>query len=158
MKISFHAVNRLIKINWFSHVGDQFFVPNVKVANSFGEAMLFLSSPDWENVTLEESNDMSGYLSIKYPSALQEWNSLAIDAKTFWRDELSKRIPDLDGFDNVLLLQCIEWDIIHYLIEDAYKDKIKKSLFFDSLICIYESGHIPCGWDGNWPNGNLVVY
>lgn len=158
MKISNDAVDRLLKIDWFANVGNQCFIPNVKVAASLNDANFSLSSPDWENVTLEESNEISGYLAVKHTVIFQEWNQLAKDAKVFWKDELLKKIPHLDGFDNVLFLQCIEWDVIHYLIEDAYKDKIKKPLFFDSLIHIYESGHMPCGWDGVWPNGKLVVY
>ncbi|MBE5216006.1 hypothetical protein IG611_19970 [Pectobacterium sp. A535-S3-A17] len=158
MKISNDAVDRLLKIDWFANVGNQCFIHNVKVAVSLNEANLSLSSPDWENVTLEESNEISGYLAVKHTVIYQEWNDLAKEAKSFLKGELLKKIPHLNGFDNVLLLQCIEWDVVSYLIEDAYKDKIKKPLFFDSLIHIYESGHIPCGWDGVWPNGKLVVY
>ncbi|AVT59989.1 hypothetical protein WCT78_21485 [Pectobacterium versatile] len=158
MKISNDAVDRLLKIDWFANVGNQCFIPNVKVAASLNDANFSLSSPDWENVTLEESNEISGYLAVKHTVIFQDWNDLAQEAKSFLKDKLLKQIPHLNGFDNVLLLQCIEWDVVSYLIEDAYKDKIKKSLFFDSLIHIYESGHIPCGWDGVWPNGKLVVY
>lgn len=158
MNLDNHALNKLLGIKWFSSIGEPPLISNITVANSLGEASVYLSSPDWENVTLEESNEISGYLAVKHTTIFQEWNKLAKDAKVFWKDELLKKIPHLDGFDNVLLLQCIEWDVIHYLIENIYKDKIKKPLFFDSLICIYESGHIPCGWDGVWPNGNLVVY
>ncbi|KHT10605.1 hypothetical protein [Pectobacterium carotovorum] len=158
MNLDNHALNKLLGIKWFSRVGEPLLISNITVANSLNEAGVYLSSPDWENVTLEESNEISGYLAVKHTTIFQEWNQLAKDAKVFGKDELLKKIPHLDGFDNVLLLQCIEWDVIHYLIEDAYKDKIKKPLFFDSLIHIYESGHMPCGWDGVWPNGKLVVY
>ncbi|KML65704.1 hypothetical protein [Pectobacterium peruviense] len=158
MKISNDAVDRLLKIDWFANVGNQCLIPNVKVAASLNEANFSLSSPDWENVTLEESNEISGYLAVKYTVIFQYWNDLAQEAKSFLKGKLLKQIPHLNGFDNVLLLQCIEWDVVSYLIEGAYKDKIKKPLFFDSLIHIYESGHIPCGWDGVWPNGKLVVY
>jgi hypothetical protein len=47
---------------------------------------------------------------------------------------------------------------MHYLIEDAYKTKLKGELFFEKLITIYEKGYIPCGWSGEWPEGNLIVY
>ncbi|UVO07424.1 hypothetical protein LW347_16280 [Pectobacterium polonicum] len=158
MKISNDAVDRLLKVDWFANVGNQCSIPNIKVAVSLNEANLSLSSLDWENVTLEESNKISGYLAVKHTVIFQEWNNLAKEAKCFLKDKLLKIIPQLNDFDNILLLQCIEWDVVSYLIEDAYKDKIKKPLFFDSLIHIYESGHIPCGWDGVWPNGKLVVY
>lgn len=70
----------------------------------------------------------------------------------------SRSLPyHLSGFDNMLLHQCIEWDVIHYLIEGFYSEKLKVPLFFNKLISIYESGHILCGWMGHWPKGQLVI-
>lgn len=158
MNINRNVCDRLNNINWFSRLGERYSVPNVKLAVSLDEANDCLSSPEWENVTLEESNNISGYLSAKHQIIFQEWNELAKEAKDFLRNELVRKIPHLDGFDNKLLLQCLEWDVVHYLIEDAYKDNLKKPLFFASLIAVYESGHLPCGWDGEWPEGNLVIY
>lgn len=158
MNISHHACNRLRNIDWFSSVGEQCVMPNVKLAGTLREANEYLNSPEWESVTLEESNNISGYLAVKHTIIFQEWNKLVKEAKAFLKNELMKHSFDLSGFDNKLLLQCIEWDVVHYLVEDAYKEKLKNSLFFDRLITVYESGHIPCGWDGEWPKGNLVIY
>ncbi|MCG8710950.1 hypothetical protein JHU04_004269, partial [Brenneria sp. 4F2] len=88
MKISNDAIDRLLKIDWFSNVGNQCFILNVKVAVSVNEANLSLSSPDWENVTLEESNEISGYLAVKHTVIYQEWNDLAKEAKSFLKGEL----------------------------------------------------------------------
>ncbi|WP_261643484.1 hypothetical protein [Erwinia mallotivora] len=79
-------------------------------------------------------------------------------AKVFFKNNILKLIPDLDGFDNILMKQCIEWDIVHYLVEDAYKDKLKSDLLFFELLYFYESGYIPCGWNGEWPSGQLIVF
>lgn len=158
MNINRDACDRLNKIKWFSSIGERYAMPNVKLAASSDAANEYLSSSEWENVTLEESNNISGYLSAKHSIIFQEWNKLAKEAKEFLKYELIKSIPQLNCFDNKLLLQCLEWDVVHYLIEDTYKDKLKKPLFFNSLMIIYESGHIPCGWDGEWPEGNLVIY
>ena len=158
MNVNRNACDGLNKIEWFSSLGEQYALPNVKLAVSLNDAHEYLSSPEWENVTLEESNNISEYLSVKHSMISQEWNKLAKEAKVFLKNELINKIPQLDCFDNKLLLQCVEWDVVHYLIEDAYKDKLKKPLFFNSLMSVYESGHIPCGWDGEWPEGTLVIY
>lgn len=35
--------------------------------------------------------------------------------------------------------------------------KIERAIFFEALISIYESGYIPCGWAGKWPD-DCVLY
>lgn len=40
------------------------------------EAETYLGGPEWENVTLEDSNKISGYLSVKYTVIFQDWNKL----------------------------------------------------------------------------------
>jgi hypothetical protein len=30
--------------------------------------------------------------------------------------------------------------------------------FFEEILTIYRSGGWPCGWDGDWPEGNLLTY
>ena len=33
-----------------------------------------------------------------------------------------------------------------------------KNKFYEQIFSAYKSGGWPCGWDGDWPNGRLVVY
>ncbi|CAK7067815.1 MAG: hypothetical protein MESAZ_01976 [Saezia sanguinis] len=158
MKISQLAVDRLLKINWLSEIGKEFTVSNMVLAKSLNETEHYLATSEWENVTLEESNKISGYLAVRHTVIFQEWNELAKKAKSFFINDIIFRIPHLSGFNNTLLHQCLEWNIVHYLIEDTYRGKLTKPLFFSELIPIYEAGHMPCGWVGNWPSGQLVVY
>lgn len=158
MKISKLATERLLNINWLSGVGNKISVSDVILAMSLNEAENYLSDPEWENVTLEESNEISGYLATKHTTIFQGWNDVAKEAKLFFTNDIKPKIPHLNSFDNTLLHQCIEWDVIHYLIEDFYSEKLKAPLFFNKLVSIYESGHIPCGLVGSWPKGQLVVY
>ncbi|CAM3682334.1 MULTISPECIES: hypothetical protein [Yersinia] len=158
MKISKLATERLLNINWLSDIGNKISVSDVILAMSLNEAGNYLSDPEWENVTLEESNEISGYLATKYTAIFQDWNDVAKEAKLFFTNDIKPKIPNLNDFDNTLLHQYIEWDVIHYLIEDFYSEKLKTPLFFNKLVSIYESGHIPCGWVGSWPKGQLVVY
>lgn len=158
MKISNLATERLLKIKWLSMAGNHISMPDVTFAKSLNEAENYLSASEWENATLEEANEISAFLAKRHPALFQEWNDVAKDAKLFFLNEIKSKIIHLNGFDNVLLLQCIEWDVIHYLIEDFYSEKLKSPLFFHRLISIYEAGHFPCGWFGNWPKGQLVMY
>ena len=158
MKIQQSSKNRLLNINWFSEIGKPFSDTGYSLANSLMEAEIYLASAEWENVTLEESNKISSYLSVKHTIIFQDWNNLIKESKAFFEKELLTIIPHLSSFDNTLLYQCLEWDIIHYLVEDAYEKNLKEPFFFGKLISIYESGHIPCGWAGKWPKGQMIVY
>lgn len=158
MKISNLATGRLLKIKWLSAVGNHISMLNVMFAKSLNEAENYLSASEWENATLEGANEISAFLANKHPTSFQEWNEVAKEAKLFFLNEIKPKVIHLNGFNNTLLLQCFEWDVIHYLIEDFYSEKLKSPLFFHSLISIYESGHFPCGWFGNWPKGQLVMY
>lgn len=158
MKISKLATDRLLKINWFSNFGKKTSMSDVVLATSLIDAGNYLADPEWENVTLEESNEISGYLAAKHTTVFQDWNDVAKEAKLFFENDIKPKLTHLNDFDNMLLHQCIEWDVLHYLIEDFYSGKLKMPLFFDKLISIYECGHIPCGWVGNWSKGHLVIY
>jgi hypothetical protein len=48
-------------------------------------------------------------------------------------------------------------DIIGYLLELQYSEYVPPG-FFTSVFKYYEQGYMPCGWDGEYPNGKLIVF
>lgn len=158
MNIEKESLDRIRNINWFSSVGEQVHILDGLFISDPIMAAHEISQPSWEDTTLEASNSISSYISIKYPSLLQSWNDVAKEAKHFFDSEVCLNIPSLGGFDDELLIQCISWDVVHYFIEDFYKDKVNGDLFFDKLISIYEAGHLPCGFNGQWPLGRVMIY
>jgi hypothetical protein len=54
------------------------------------------------------------------------------------------------------------FDLPDRLIRGAAGEQVVGQLlevgFFGSLIPIFESGHCPVGWVGNWPNGLPLVW
>ncbi|WP_017348345.1 hypothetical protein [Pantoea sp. A4] len=158
MNIEKKSLDRIRNINWFSSVGEPVHILDGLLISDPIMAAHELSQPSWEDTTLEASNSISSYISMKYPSIFQGWNNVAKEAKHFFDSEVSLNIPKLDGFDGELVIQCIGWDVVHYFIEDFYKDKISGGLFFNRLISIYETGHLPCGFDGEWPLGRVMIY
>lgn len=94
----------------------------------------------------------------KHSVVYQEWNTLADDARDFVENIITPSVPQINDIDMELLFTNMKWDLVNYLMEDAYKIKLRVPLFFSSIVSIYELGHIPCGWVGSWPKGQLVVY
>jgi hypothetical protein len=56
------------------------------------------------------------------------------------------------------LIQGLRWDILGALMENSYLRSGHAAFFFLELLMVYEAGHFPCGWRGNWPQGELLVY
>ena len=43
-------------------------------------------------------------------------------------------------------------------MENSYLSSGHRCFFFLELLMVYEAGHFPCGWRGDWPDGKLIVY
>lgn len=157
MNISDFAKKRLEGINWFSSVSQEYNDSFYRVVSS-DDFILSIQSDEWEDATLEARNEITGFLAKRHAMIYQDWNKLAEEARGFVENVIIPSVPNIDGVDMKIIFTNMKWDLVNYLLEDAYKDKLKQSLFFNELISVYENGHIPCGWDGVWPNGNLVIY
>lgn len=75
-------------------------------------------------------------------NAFLEWNKLADAAAIIIESKIVPQIPPIGG-NQKALLNNIKWDLLNYLLEDAYSPFLNKSLFFMNLISIYEQGHMP---------------
>ena len=157
MNISETAKERLAKISWLSQLGKSVDDGFYRV-DDIGVFSKSLESDEWENVTLEARNEITGFLASKHSIVYQKWNLLAGEARDYVEGVILPLVPEVDGVSVNVLHANIKWDLVSYLMEDAYKDKLRFKLFFDGLITVYELGHMPCGWNGEWPKGNLVIY
>ena len=55
----------ILSINWFSQLGEMINKDNVMIEKNLSKVNEFISSIEWENITLEESNNMRIYLHNK---------------------------------------------------------------------------------------------
>ncbi|EOW6620455.1 hypothetical protein ACVS9W_004205 [Cronobacter dublinensis] len=157
MNINQTAIKKLLRINWLSNAGKDSSIPNTTRVKNINAFQLNLESEEWENVTLEARNNITGWLAKKHVNAFLEWNKLADAAAIIIESKVVPQIPLIGGNQEVLLSN-IKWDLLNYLLEDAYSPLLNKPLFFMNLISIYEKGHMPCGWAGLWPQGELIIY
>ena len=157
MKISPLAIERLSKINWFVNIGVAVTLPGVIQAQSLSLFIKGLNSDEWESATLEAGNEITGHLAKKHTIKYQYWNSLVKDAKKVVENDIIPKIifPECEKGP---MTEKLKWDLVNYLLEDAYSSLLQEPFFFDGLINAYEAGHMPCGWSGTWPAGKLVIY
>lgn len=157
MKISWLAIYRLNNINWFVNLGVATTLTGVIQVQSFSLFIKGLNSDEWERATLAAGNEITGYLAKKHTNKYQYWNSLVKEAKNVVENDIIPKITFPESVKGSMT-ETLKWDLVNYLLEDAYSNFLQEPFFFDGLINVYEAGHMPCGWSGTWPAGKLVIY
>jgi hypothetical protein len=156
MKISQLAIHRLNNINWFVNLGVATTLPSVIQAQSLSLFIKELNSDEWESTTLAVGNEITDYLA-KNTNKYQYWNSLVKEAKNVVENDIIPKITFPES-EKGSMTENLKWDLVNYLLEDAYSTFLLEPFFFDGLINVYEAGHMPCGWSDTWPVGKLVIY
>ena len=91
----------------------------------------------------------------------QDWNEITRKFKTDvvmpFTTKVWEPFQQQHGL-HVKVVHCVQWDILAAMMENAYMNSNHGSYFFLELLTVYEAGHFPCGWRGEWPQGSLVVY
>ncbi|WP_140456882.1 MULTISPECIES: hypothetical protein [Priestia] len=163
MKLNTAIVEAIISNNWLEYCGvetnllqgsNYSYLSNIKKVNENVKGV------KWENICLEERNILTGYLA-KNKSELynNNWNVLVREVK---REVLPKVINKIESQVSILglssdIVNSVKFDIINIIMVLTY-EKYYNSDFYNSMLDIYLSGHIPCGWDGDYPNGKILVY
>ena len=148
----------ILSINWFSQLGEMINKDNVMIEKNLSKVNEFISSIEWENITLEESNNMMIYLYNKISlKELKEWNIIAEEGRYFINKKIIPVIHEIEVINKDCLINDISWNLLHFIIEEHYKKKkIIKTNFFRELFELYRLGHLPCGWN-DYPNGKIIV-
>ncbi|ATP40187.1 hypothetical protein CSE16_09085 [Solibacillus sp. R5-41] len=163
MEIDQDILNRIKQINWLTNCGqtlqNEMQISYTKVYN-WKEAMRNYQDSNWEKTTLEARNELTVFLHNKYRDQYSKWNSIVKEARMFVEKEIIPKIENYrekNELDKVFI-DCVEWDILNAIMESTYSKCNHRPVFFLELLKVYESGNFPCGWDGGWPEGNLIVY
>jgi hypothetical protein len=152
------TLDQLEKANWFSCVGVKD-TARVIVLSSWQEAIKHCGSIEWENLCMEAVNQYCGRLVERSKERFNQWNDIAIELRKetepFVRRKiqavvLENKLPQV--FENM-----IQWDILHVCMEAEYADVFQPG-FYASQAYWYVKGHYPCGWEGEFPKGKLIIY
>ena len=156
---------RIEAIDWFSKCGepaDFDVTTNVERVKTWAQATKTCKTRTWGNVELEARNQLTMALHKLDPERYQDWNEITARVqeerllmpltKKVWEPFQRKH-----GL-HVKLVHCVQWDVLAAMMENAYMSSNHGSYFFLELLTVFEAGHFPCGWHGDWPQGNLVVY
>lgn len=163
MKIDQNVLDRIKLINWFANCGQALLKDleiNCIYVRDLSEAKRKYQNSAWENTTLEARNKLTSYLHNKYRNEYNDWNIFTKEARAFIEQEI---LPKLENYreENSLdkmFIDSVKWDILNAIMESTYSSCRNRPVFFLELLKVYESGNFPCGWEGVWPEGSLIIY
>jgi hypothetical protein len=146
------------KAPWFSRVGVTDTL-DALVLLSWNQAINHCDSIEWENLELDMANEYRRHLAKRSKERWLKWND-TVDAlkKTlipFVRGKIDPVVREYKlpkGFEHT-----VQWDILHACMETEHAD-VCPTGFYGNLASWYIKGHFPCGWQGVFPQGMLIIY
>jgi hypothetical protein len=155
---------RVNSISWFAHCGECLALDlpmETEQARGWEQAIESCKTLAWENAQLEAQNQLTLWLHLNDRPSYQKWNEIVVAHKDATVNPLKEKIlapfQAKHGFD-IALVHSVQWDILGALMENSYLGSGHAAFFFLELLTVYEAGHFPCGWQGEWPKGRLLVY
>jgi hypothetical protein len=151
-------------IPWFVAVGQP---PQVVAAvatvaaNGQPDAMTHYSDPMWSDTTLEARNRLTSFLHQWHRDQYGRWNEVTTAAKSRVVMPLAERVWRPFADQRALgkkFVGSVSWNVLAAIMEHEFEDRVGRPTFFLHLLDVYRAGHCPCGWDGEWPDGSLVVW
>src|ERR1700733_2705297 len=152
------TLDRLEKAAWFSCVG----IKDTEVAivlSSWKEAIDHCSSLEWRDLCLEADNQYCERLAKRSIERFREWNEVVIELKKLTIPFVKNKIEAVVREHNLpkIFEGMVQWDILGVCIEAEYADVCPPG-WSASQAYWYVKGHFPRGWQGAFPEGNLIIY
>lgn len=150
----------LLTVPWFESIGQPLDAPNAaKRVMSMRKTIRSFRSSHWDSTILEARNGITETLFAKDHDLLDKWNEIVYATNDLFEDRfriLYEKLVKLHGvpeknwtqFMGTLGMACSESEYIDVLPLG----------FFSEIVSWYMVGHFPCGFDGEYPNGQLMVY
>ncbi|MGF1723161.1 hypothetical protein [Photobacterium nomapromontoriensis] len=160
--ITENVKERFRTIDFFRNCGSGVELPfPVKWALDWDDASQYFCDPEWENTTLDASNELTEYLNENVKERYCDWNDYASAGRAFINEELLTGVESWQLSKNLdrVFVDCVKWDLLHALIYQQYRVELSDDLpdFYGKILSVYEAGYFPCGWSGAYPDGVLII-
>jgi hypothetical protein len=152
------TLDELERSDWFSAVGQRVEGPFI-VVGSWEEAMKWCGSDAWQDLILEASNRYCEAIARRSLDRWNSWNEIVEEIRPVVTALVRRKIRSMVANHNLpkVFEDTVQWDILHLCMEAEYTDVYPPG-FFASQSFWYVNGHFPCGWEGPFPEGKLVLY
>ncbi len=145
-------------LEWFTAVGKKDTM-NAIVVSSWSEAIKHCRSPQWQDLLLEAHNQYFNQVRQRDKARASQWNTVVREVKQATVPLVERKTQAVIAANALpdIFLQTVQWDILHLGLEAEFADVYPPG-FFASQAYWYLHGHFPCGWQGNFPDGMLIIY
>ena len=150
---------RLKLIKWFAHCGEPS-PEHSRTAKTWKEAFDEMDSEDFDNRKMNAQNSLTAHLAGDHLIRYRPWNEIvdmswaAIDEqKTKFRDAISSEVVR----ERVWSLSR---SVITLALSEAWFSDVAlpDHNYGRAAFAIFESGRLPCGYEGKFPKGKFKVY
>ena len=166
-EIDKEVAERLLSCNWLANCGIKGEIPGLRCEwETDKETVIkYINSNKfqytWGNICLEEENEITSFLAANHRDEYNKsWNQFVEEVNEIVLPQIvpaiTERIERLE-LPRKAVIDDIEFNVIGMAVTSYYKEYVR-SPFFDNLLDIYCSGHLPYGWRGRHPRGVIRVY
>ncbi len=163
MEIRQVLIDELLSCKWLQNCGEQQNVEydfDVAFQTDCSEVIKAINSIEWENICLEGSGNITEYLAVHNKEEYNKnWNQIVKKIKLEVLPQIIDKIQEVVAIKCLpeIVIDDIKFNLVTILACDAYS-KYYTSEFCSRLFKIYTSGHLPCGWEGEYPSGKIIVF
>ena len=142
----------LDRIEWFSKCGSS-------GALTHEQAVILASSPEWTDFVLERRNDITAHLAVHHRNRETEWNKIAVAYSEFVATTILPKMMEASKVQHLgeSIAKATNLHVMHWMMETTYASW-GVPRFFNKMLDSLSEGRLPCGWDGDYPQGKLIEY
>ena len=146
------------KIKWFSRCGKN--IPknigfNFFPIKNWKDALQANFMDNWQDINMKENSDLTDIAGNEagYDDNYDYYS-------TFFTNRILPLIQEYTMTNNIdfSISSNIRNVVINSLLENEYKEKYEFRMIYNKLLNVYKNGHFPCGWEGEYPDGSLLIY
>ena len=152
-------LQELEQASWFANVG-RIDMPNVAFVKNWLAAIAGFVSSEWENVRLDTLNILRQKVLSQNQVRFNQWNNHVRSLKPSLNDLIRRKSETIVRQEKLPMefIGNIYTDFLGVAMEAEYSDVVPSGFYSIVILDCYLKGHIPCGWEGDFPQGRLIVY
>jgi hypothetical protein len=129
-------------------------------AVSWMDAMAHCVGSSWSNTLIGSLNRLSEKVLAQSKSRYQDWHTVDFEIRPLILALAKKKTADLMSSKPLpdKFMYSVFADFLGVAMEAEYSDIVAPGFCTNMIFDCYLKGHFPCGWEGKFPAGRLIVY
>jgi len=161
MEIKESFIKLIMECDWLRNCGRESDLGfEVEYVKSRSKVEKLIKGIKWENVCLETGGDFTEFLHKNHKEDYNRyWNEIVVRVKKEYIIIISEAIEIalVEFKDKDSIMSDIKFNLVTLFMLNFYSEYYSSD-FYNKMLSIYLSGHLPCGWSGNYPEGKFIVY